>query len=89
MDTLQRSKAQVKRHFGTKIREIDTALADETTSEVRLKTLQAQIKQKWETMEKAYTEIQKLVADTNGDAASLSVLDKEMDEREEMQDAWI
>jgi hypothetical protein len=40
-------------------------------------------------MEKAYTEIQKLVADTNGDAASLSVLDKEMDEREEMRDAWI
>jgi hypothetical protein len=35
-------------------------------------------------MEKAYTEIQKLVADTNGDAASLSILDKEMDEREEM-----
>jgi hypothetical protein len=44
MDTLQRSKAQVKRHFATKIKEIDTALADDTTSEVRLKTLHLQIK---------------------------------------------
>lgn len=73
MDVVLRSKGQVKRYFQTKITEIDAALGDPDTTEVRLKTLQAQIDQKWDFLRRAYENVESLVDATNGDADSLTL----------------
>ena len=89
MDATLRSKNSVKRNFTAKIAEIDAALAEPTTTAVRLRTLHTQIQKKWEVLDKWYDEIQALVMETEGDANSLDLLDRETTEREGVRDEWI
>ena len=89
MDATLRSKNSVKRNFTAKIAEIDAALAEPTTTAVRLRTLYTHIQKKWEVLDKWYDEIQGLVMETEGDANSLDLLDRETTEREGVRDEWI
>ena len=89
MDVANRSRGQLKRSFDAKVVEVDAAIADPTVTILRLKTLLAQLEQKWRGFEVAFDIIRDLLEQANIDGSTNAKLDAEYNERERHQDEFI